>query len=445
MIERTFTALFPFAGLGGGALGFRNAEIRMLGRTGRFRIMGGIDFDAPACADFEHLVESPAMCRDVAELQPADLRAAYGNKAPDVVFLSPPCQGASGLLSQEKSETAHYRKLNTLSLVWMCLMLETWNPPPRLVLLENVPRLPTRAGEMLAQVRALLGAAGYVCSDGYHDCGEIGALAQHRRRYLLVARHARRVAPLLYQPPRRRVRGVGEVLGAMPMPEDSAAGPMHRLPRLSWMNWVRLALIPAGGDWRDLPAGKVVVSRAFDHGYAVIPWTEPSPTVAGGSYPGQGAYAVADPRIDTFTPGLKCAPRGGGQSAYGVLRWEDAAKTITGSSCIDNGVFAVADPRKPPPMLPVIISQDQTWHRPLTTLELAALQGLPTVVRGEPLKLHGASSSAWRTRIGNAVPAPAAQAIAERMLVALLEADAGAMTLSGNHDVWVEPNRAEVC
>jgi site-specific DNA-cytosine methylase len=445
VIDRTFTALFPFAGLGGGALGFRNAEVRMLGRTGRFRVLGGIDFDAPACADFELLVDAPALCRDVAEIQPADLRKAYGEQAPDVVFLSPPCQGASGLLSEEKSQTAHYRKLNTLSLVWMLLMLETWNPPPKLVLLENVPRLPTRAGEMLAQVKTLLGAAGYVCSDGYHDCGEIGALAQHRRRYLMVARHARRVAPLLYQPPRRRVRGVGEVLGAMPLPEDAAAGPMHKLPRLSWLNWVRLALIPAGGDWRDLPAGSVEVSRAYGGVYGVLGWDESSGVVTGRASASTGAYAVADPRIDTFTPSLKCAPRGGGQSAYGVLRWEDAAKTITGSACFDNGVFAVADPRKPPSKLPVIIAQDRTWHRPLTTLELAALQGLPTTVRGAPLKLHGSSSSAWRTRIGNAVPAPAAQAIAERMLVALLEADAGAMSLSGNHDVWVEPNWAEVC
>jgi hypothetical protein len=25
------------------------------------------------------------------------------------------------------------------------------------------------------------------------------------------------------------------------------------MAKISWLNWVRLALIPAGGDWRDLP------------------------------------------------------------------------------------------------------------------------------------------------------------------------------------------------
>lgn len=186
-------------------------------------------------------------------------------------------------------------------------------------------------------------------------------------------------------------------------------------------------------------AEQLRVRVAYDHGYGVLRWEEPSPTVAGGSHPGQGAYAVSDLR-------LKCKPWET-SGAYGVLRWDDAIGTVTGSAQLDNGTFAVSDPRRPASVgeVPIIIAADETWHRPLTTLELAALQGLPTIVRGEPIRLVGDSVSAWRERIGNAVPPPTAQAIAERMLAALLEADAGAISLSGNHDVWVEPNRAEVC
>lgn len=58
----------------------------------------------------------------------------------------------------------------------------------------------------------------------------------------------------------------------------------------------------------------------------------------------------------------------------------------------------------------MIRALDGTWHRPFTTLELAALQGM--VDLEETLELHGTSDSAWRERIGNAVPPPAAQAIA---------------------------------
>jgi len=601
----TYTAFFPFGGIGAGARGFLDAQLKASGVNASFRSVGGIDFDAAACRDFEYLTGSASLCTDIAALTPERLVAFAGPKAPDVVFMSPPCKGASGLLSQAKSETEKYKEMNRLALKWITVMMRAWgDAPPRLVLLENVPRLTTRAAAMLKDVRKMLTAAGYVCSDGYHDCGELGGLAQHRRRYLLVARHTVRAAPILYQPVKKRVRACGEVLGPLPMPGDPAAGPMHTLPRISWLNWVRLALIPAGGDWRDLPGvlekgqpkrekfkrhrmekwsapvgtvggsgsngvGNVADPRpgdwgggrlgvvpftepagaiqgeslpangrfavadprvgldlnpsahtnlyavgewdkparavtgasrpgggaasvadprrpapdwfrnvlgvvpwdkptgvitsngrpgagafsvadprikfAFDHGYAVLDFKEPSPTVAGGSHPGQGAYSVADPRIAT------CPQRAG---AYGVIPWSEAAKTVTGHGQIDNGCFAVADPRlpdappimvitdprKPPPHVPVIIAEDGTWHRPLTTLELAALQGLPTTWKGKPLKLDGDASSAWRERIGNAVPPPAGKAIAERMLMTLVQADTNTFTLAGvETSVWVEP------
>lgn len=680
MTDVVYTVAFPFCGCGLGARGFLDSSLKMVGQRARFRSLGGIDFDASACRNFEYLTESRSLCRDVATLTVPDVVGFFGAKAPDVVFMSPPCQGASGLLSDAKSKTEKYSAMNELAIVWTRLMLDAWkDAPPRLVLLENVPRLKTRAAGMLRKVRALLREAGYVFHDGYHDCGELGGLAQHRRRYLLVARHESSVPPLLYQPIKRRVRACGEVLGPMLMPEDPAAGPMHRLPKISWLNWVRLALIPAGGDWRDLPGVladgqarrtkfkrhkmeewsapvgtiggsgsngvenvadprpgvalppsesrhwnkyavtdwnepartvigaiqpgsggpavadprpfgnvnrvtawdqpigtithapapssgggavadprvgewgdgrmgvldftdpaktvrgeslpsngpfsvadprigmnlgqgthqnvyaigkwddpartvtgatrpgqgavsvadprpqwfnnvlKVVpwseptgtvtgqgrptcgalnvadprVKKAFDHGYAVLHFDEPSPTVAGKSHPGNGAYSIADPR-------LTCEPRAG---AYGVLPWDEAAKTVTGAAHIDNGSFAIADPRtpdappvivvrdpkKPPSATPVIISADGTWHRPLTTLELAALQGFPLVWRGAPLKLDGTASSQWRTHIGNAVPAPAAKAIAERMLASLLQADFETFSLDGDAAVWVQP------
>jgi len=170
------------------------------------------------------------------------------------------------------------------------------------------------------------------------------------------------------------------------------------------------------------------VGNAFDHGYGVLPWGAPSSTIAAGSYPGQGAYSVSDPRVG-------CEPRAG---AYGVLGWEEAANTITGHAKIDGGRFSVADPRKPPTDAPMIVAADGTWHRPMTTLELAALQGVPTTIDGEPLVLAGTSHRGWRQRIGNGVPPPPAQKIGEKMLVTLLQGDLGAFSLSSDSAVWVE-------
>lgn len=575
---REFTAGFLAAGIGVGALGFMNALGRLASDTAKFKCLGGVDNDAGACADFEYLTGAPALCADLHVLTPAELKAAWGPRRPDAIFSSSPCKGFSGLLSKARSLEDKYQVLNSLVLKTMFLSVETWDEPPPLLVLENVPRIATRGAELLAQVRQLLSRYGYVFHESTHDCGEIGNLAQHRRRYLMVARHEKTCTAYVYKPPIRRVRGCGEVLGELPLPADPDAGQLHQLPKISWLNWVRLALIPAGGDWRDLPkaiepapanpdkhhnklkmiawdqpsptvigagdlgagAPSVADPRLFAPAdpkwgggqLGVNAWDQPTGTVAGQTWPMNGRYSVADPRLievlklgrtgdraGSFKgrPGLMgvadweqpsgavtgratvsggtmvaavadprlsspvpagaqkrsiharydvrgweqparvvagpgvnggygvadprvleaaqlgCSPRSG---VYGVISWEHAASTVTGSASIDNGPCAVADPRDPPGELVVIVSADNTWHRPITTLEFAALQGIPTMVRGKPLALTGRSSSAWRERIGNAVPEGAGRAIGESLLMALLATAVGGWALGGT-GIWV--------
>jgi site-specific DNA-cytosine methylase len=536
---RTFRAGFLFSGLGAGARGFLDARARIGEDEARFCSVGGIDVDAEACADFETLTRSPAVRADVAGLTPGALRAAWGERAPDCVFASPPCKGFSGLLSAASAERPEYQKLNRLVLQGIWLLLETWDTPPRTIVVENVPRIVSRGRVLLAQVRELLTQAGYRLHEAQHDCGEVGGLAQHRRRYLLVARLERAVSSYIYRPPRRRVRGCGEVLETLPLPlggEGAVAGAMHALPRISWLTWLRLALIPPGGDWRDLPGvvppggarravwarydvrpwsapARAVAGEGSNGGfgvadprmfalsdaagrhlnqYRVSDWAGAAGTVIGANRPGSGAASVADPRVaelvglgrtaeraDSFKgrPGLfsvadwgkpsgavtgsaspsgsngtatvadprafalGCAPRAG---TYGVLAWQDAAATITGHARVDNGRFAVADPRATPATPPVIRSPWDCWHRPMTTLELAALQGLPTELDGAPLQLAGRSHTRWRERVGNAVPVGAAQAIGESVLQALLAAALGTWTLSAT-GIWVrQDGRSEL-
>lgn len=573
---REFTAGFMAAGIGVGALGFMEALGRLGDDTGRFRALGGIDNDAGACADFEYLTGAPALCADLHTLTPAELRAAWGDRRPDCIFSSPPCKGFSGLLSKARSEETKYQVLNELVLKCMFLACETWDAPPPLLVIENVPRIATRGAELLSKVRQLLRQYGYAFHEGTHDCGEVGGLAQHRRRYLLVARHEKSCTAYVYQPPKLRVRGCGEVLGELPLPTDPDAGRLHQLPKISWLNWVRLALIPAGGDWRDLPRaiepqpnnpGKytnklkmigweqpspsviggsdlldgnpsvadpriAMPPETFRNVLGINSWNEPTGVVAGASRPSNGRFSVADPRVlevlalgksgkhsDSFKgrPGLfgvadwadpsgavtgratvsggtmvaavadprltspvpagaqkrsvharydvrswqqparvvagpgvnggygvadprvaahvqlGCEPRAG---TYGVVGWEQAAATVTGSVQIDNGAASVADPREPPEQLVVIVAADGTWHRPITTLEFASLQGIPTTVKGQPLQLSGKSSSAWRERIGNAVPRQAARAIADSLLRALVATAVGGWCLGGT-GIWV--------
>nr|WP_315249274.1 DNA cytosine methyltransferase [uncultured Duganella sp.] len=648
-ITKEFTHFHFCCGLGGGKQGFNAAQPQVGNMAATLRCIGGIDVDPAAIRDFDragpgrpgtvmdlftraqytafHGKEPPAGWREVSAV---DIRRAAGNESPNIVFISSPCKGASGLLSESLSKTAKYQALNELTLRCIWLMAEAWaDNPVDLIVFENVPRLATRGRHLLDQINQLLQQFGYAVAETTHDCGEIGGLAQSRKRFLLVARHMEKVPPFLYEPEKKRLRAVGDVLGRMPFPGDEAGGPMHRIPRLQWKTWVRLAFVEAGSDWRSLnrlavedgrlseylilpershdylgvnawdhhtgavsgrstpttgaysvadprhfgPAkhsnecrvgpwdadakvvssahgtGQCIADPRFDSGtydcgqyglcgwdqtmgavinvkspgqgtfavqdprtagdrhgnvYRIVPWDRAGGTVTGdfkatsgggvadprrggpafgkyavtkfedaagtviaGSTTGQGAYAVADPRSGINNRVKGDAYLTGGH--YGVLRWDGQSGAVSASAGYDNGRWSVADPRidAAPPLpaqnektVAIIRALDGTWHRPFTTLELAALQSLidpsehwssdPQTqweidehkrqigASAFPM-LDGTNDSAHRERIGNAVPKLAAQAIGEVMGTTLLLAAAGETFVLSAMPIWVQP------
>jgi site-specific DNA-cytosine methylase len=568
-----------FSGLGAGSKGFNQARPDIGAARARFRCLGGIDSDPAAIRDFDRLTGSRGTVLDLfdrdqyrafhgseppaswKEATTTDIHRAFNNERPHIVFLSAPCKGFSGLMSETKSQTNKYQALNRLTLRGMFLVLEAYRDDPvEMFVFENVPRIASRGRHLLDQITGLLRAYGYVVNETTHDCGELGGLAQSRKRFLLVARHVEKVPPFLYEPVRRPLRSVGEVLGRMAMPGDVArAGPMHRIPALQWKTWVRLAFVEAGSDWRSL--NRLEVEDGCLRDYLIVPqyhggfcgvkrWDEPTGTIAGNSGPTNGAFSVADPRaaegaaqyqqygvlrmedtagaiIGVKSPGQgtfsvadprhrgpakhnneyrivrwggaagavtsahstgQCVqdPRRDGPAfaKYPVTSWGDASRTVISGSTTgqgafavqdprpanmrtkgdayltnghygvnawdascgavssaaghDNGRFSVADPRLPAgtdKLVCVITAEDGTWHRPFTTLELAALQSL--VDPEEKLELDGLSDQAWRERIGNAVPPAAARAIAEEMGRTLLLAWTGQTFALGSTSIWV--------
>lgn len=608
-----------FCGLGGGARGFNRGRAEVGSLRARFRCIGGVDVSPAAVRDFRQLSGVAGTCLDLfdreqyrnfhgveppsswIETTPDDIRRAAGGERPHIVFTSAPCKGFSGLLSESKSHSAKYQALNRLTLRGVWLMLEAWaDDPPELVIFENVPRIATRGRGLLDQIGSLLRHYGYAVAETTHDCGEIGGLAQSRKRFLLVARHVTKVPAFLYEPPKRPLRAVGEVLGRMPLPGDPRGGAMHMVPRLHWKTWVRLAFVKAGADWRSLKELRVIEGKladylivpeasyrgwlgvtdwdqtactitsrarpnngtfavadprqaAFDRGYGVCDWDNPAAPVQGQSLPSNGEFSVADPRFaggDYHTYGVRrwdqpgetvtgkaaagagafsvadprpvdgrfnniyrivawsesspsitggVGPTSGGLAVadprapgafsgkgkykvtgfdapagtviaesgtgngafavadprildrekgdayltgghYGVVPWDQASGAVSGAACHDNGPWSVADPRMPAQndkVVAIIRALDGTWHRPFTTLELAALQSL--VDPDELFDLDGTSDSAKRERIGNAVPPYAAQAIADLMGETLLRAAAGETFILSDLPVWVRP------
>ena len=584
MIRREYKTFGFCCGLGGGARGFKKAASQVGNMVATWKCIGGIDVDPAAARDFEQLVGVKCTVMDLftramytafhskeppvgwREATAADIRRAAGGERPNCVFISSPCKGASGLLSEALSRTPKYQALNELTLRCVWLMCEAWKDDPvELIVFENVPRLATRGRHLLDQINQILRHYGYAVNETTHDCGEIGGLAQSRKRFLLVARHMEKVPAFLYEPELRRLQGVGTVLGRMPLPGDTAGGPMHRVPSLQWKTWVRLAFVEAGSDWRSLnklvvedgklrdylilperrsghlgvidwnePAGTVAgeslptngafsvadprtrPSDRWNHGqnYGVVQWDAPTGTISGQQWPNQGRFAVADPRhsgpakhnnefrivawdqaagavtsahgtgqcvqdprastgfegagkyrITGFDEpaGTVIARSDTGQGAYavadprpgmrrdrgdhyltgghyGVIGWEQPSGAVSAAAGHDNGRWSVADPRLPAAndkLIAIIRALDGTWHRPFTTLELAALQSL--IEPEEYLELDGLSDQAWRERIGNAVPPDAARAIAEVMGTTLLLAEAGETFMLSATPVWVRP------
>lgn len=593
----TFTHFHLFCGLGGGAKGMNRGRASVAGFHATMRCIGGIDVDPASIRDFTRAAGVAGTVLDLfsreqyiafhgkeppsgwLQAMPSDIRHAAHGEFPDIVFLSAPCKGFSGLLGEKQSKTDKYQALNGLTLRGVWLMLEAFKDDlPRLIVFENVPRIAKRGRHLLDQICALLRSYGYDVAETAHDCGVIGGLAQSRKRFLLVARHREKVPPYLWEPPKRRLRGVGEVLEKLPLPGDPIGGAMHRMPALQWKTWVRLAFVEAGSDWRSL--NKLSVADGVLTDFGIMPerhwhrgvlgvrhWEETAGVVAGRNNPTNGNYAVADPRfegldykqygvrkwcqttgavINVKAPGqggfsvadprhhgrplfsnvfrvvnwadtapAVTGPGGGGngsavadprpaqrddykQTKYRVTSMEEASGAVIAASATGNGAFAVADPRPvalnadsregyatgghygvvpwaetsravpgfaknnngpwsvadprdvaPEPivhlpkaedrLVAVIRALDGTWHRPFTTLELAALQSLVDPDDPTMLELDGTSDSAWRERIGNAVPPDAAEAIASVMATTLLLAMTGETFVLSSEPIWVRP------
>jgi site-specific DNA-cytosine methylase len=195
MKRREYTVLHLFCGIGGGGLGSAEARAQLDGHEAKFRVMGGVDLDAQACQDFERLVKAPALRGDIAKMQPSHLVEKFGTRSPDFVLLSSPCKAFSGLLSKKLSETKKYQDMAMLTVEGIHLVLSTWATNPRVIFMENVPRITSRGAHLLDTIRQTLAAHGYAVSEGYHDCGELGGLGQRRRRSSSTYRRSRGSRP----------------------------------------------------------------------------------------------------------------------------------------------------------------------------------------------------------------------------------------------------------
>ncbi len=545
------TAAVLFGGIGGATKGLLNSQMEYGGKLYKFKILCSIDSDPVACHNHDlitgektsvlmdlfrkwqyvawHGHQPPADWREVTAW---DLWVSFGYQVPFFLFTSPPCKGLSGLLPQGKANSDKYQALNFLTVSGLELALqacyEYGGSVPAIIQLENVPRITSRGKNLLKQIEKLLKKFGYAVSfRADHNLGKIGGLAEDRVRFLIMARHEAQIPNSIYYPELKPMQTIGDVINHLPTPGDTVAGgPLNRLPRLQWKTWMRLALINAGGDWRDLNSvdfdnlrvipesilnregkdttcstngfervhvlGMISNPRLNISGngksnlYRLQAADEAAGCITGAAGPNQGATCISDPRlveragrhpaayrvvkIDGPAPCVTGTRLGSGALAISdpcvntnlyldssgvqekttitdplnkrVFRSNDSSGMVNlfaDTECIDV-IDAMAVPGDDERGVWVIIAQDGTWHRPLTTYELAMIQSFPQFLPdGRPFQLEGCSDAKAREYIGNAVPPDAEEDMGNVMLLAAAEAEAGlSFSLTWNQ-VWVAP------
>lgn len=353
--DRAYTVLHMFCGSGGSGLGFKQA-----GFAGC-----GIDYDPRAVDDYQRLTGEPAYRRNLATMTVAELLELVP-ECPDVVASSSPCVGLSGCLSKKLSKTKKYQDFNALALRGIQLAVETWKHAPTsrrkqpgLIVFENVPLIKSRGKDLLEKIVALLQVEGYSVNMSSHCCGELADdLAEKRPRFLLVARHMATVPDYLRKPKKHTPLAIKQVLCELPPPRPDTKGG-HRLPELSDLNDLRLACIPAGGDWRDLPEKVYLYHCGSDELEAVtgirwcetegrqtgklgvLAWEKAARTVIGNARVCQTWASVQDPRIGWATDGVY----GDRPHAYGVADPDEPSSTIRGKQLLVNSKASVVDPR----------------------------------------------------------------------------------------------------
>ncbi|TWB15626.1 DNA cytosine methyltransferase [Nitrospirillum bahiense] len=419
--DDTITSFHICCGGGAGARGMAKANIRVGMARGRIVTLGGVDNDPACIRDFTrrtgvqgtvldmfrredyvafHGHEPPPGWR---EATADDLRRAAGYRCPNIVFITAPCKGASPLLAESKAATPKYQALNRLAENCLRLVGEAWPgaDAPEFILFENVVRISIRGRPMIDRIMARLDQDGYAAAETSHCCGQLGGLAQRRPRFLLVARNRAKVPAFLYEPVKKPLSTVGQVLEPLPPPGDLSMGLGHRVPALQWITWVRLAFVEAGKDWRSL--NRLAVEDGVLRDFRILPihgaqahaignphvatmregtghlgvngWDGQTGTISGDARPSKGAYAVADVRTregkapfknvyrvlaeGEASPTISAAerPSGGGlcvadphfegaqYQQYGVRRWEGQTGTVSAQSIPGQGAHSVADPR----------------------------------------------------------------------------------------------------
>lgn len=273
-------AVDVFAGAGGLTVGLQKAG---------FDVVAAIEAaPIPSATYAANHARTRLVVDDVRSVGRAELDVGSGSI--DLLAACPPCQGFTSL-------AAKWRRTDPRNVLVLEVARLAEELRPRVVMLENVPRLATTGSELLAELRNRLHSVGYVLSEGVLQAAHYGS-PQSRKRLVLVASKVGRIelpAPT-HGDGRRPLRTVRQALRIMK--EEPRQFTLESGRRMAADDWhvvrsvrpatlSRIQATAAGGVRSQLPEElRPVCHRGSDKGfmnvYGRMSWDEPAPTITGG-------------------------------------------------------------------------------------------------------------------------------------------------------------------
>lgn len=291
------TTIDLFSGAGGLTVGLKSAG---------FEVVAAVENDPSACKSYKsNHPEVTLLEADIREVRGESFAKHLNGRRLDLLTGCPPCQGFTSLTSKYKRSDLRNALIREFG-----RLVDDLNP--RLVMLENVPRLGVVGKELLGEFLELLSSRKYNFDMGTLDAADFG-VPQFRKRFVLIASkigeiqlpkptHASKKLGGLK--PHKTVKSALKVKRkAITLSEargsnsrELSPSRLHIVRDISELNRQRLAAASPGETWVNIPEHLRPPChqngyRGFMNTYGRLEWDAPSPTITSGCItPSKGRF-----------------------------------------------------------------------------------------------------------------------------------------------------------
>ena len=291
-MKKRFNAIDLFCGCGGLSLGFEQAG---------FNIVMGIDFNEPAIKTFNnHFGANKGICANLLNYSESDLiKEKISKEKIDVIIGGPPCQGFSAANRWGDNNNDERNKLFFEYVKFVDFF------KPRVVVIENVRQIVTNnKGYAKDQIYKIFESRGYTVTHCILKAEEYG-VPQNRRRNFFVA--IKGTKPFDFDSLKKQKlvtvgeaisdlynfepNETGEYIGLEPdndylvYARDSKFIENHYIKYPSKSTQEKMAYVPQGGNWENIPPKlfKTIRNNRHSSAYRRLREDEPSVTIDTGN------------------------------------------------------------------------------------------------------------------------------------------------------------------